>query len=580
MKKQRTFREILRRLRPYGGFVAVTVLLALVVVATTLAVPYFAGKAVDCLLGEGDVDYRALYRLFVAMGICIAGTAVAQWGMSLCNNRIAYHMLSDVRQDAFNKLSRLPLRYIDGRAYGEIASVVITDAEQFSDGLLLGFTQLFTGVTTIAGVLGIMLFLRWQIALVVFLITPLSLFAAKFIASRTYALFQKQSKARAGQTAFIDEMIGNLKIVKAYAHEDENEEEFALLNEDLRKCSLRAIFYSSTTNPVTRFINSLVYAAVALAGALLVVSTAGTAAPFTVGNLTTFLSYSNQYTKPFNEISEVVTEFQNAIACAARLFALIDEEEQPSDAGNAVMGRAEGNISLKDVEFSYAPERPLIEGLSVDVKAGQKIAIVGPTGCGKTTVINLLMRFYDVVDGCIGIDGKDIRTITRHSLRENFGMVLQETWLKRATVRENLCLGRDCTEEEMIAAAKEAHAHSFIKRLPQGYDTVIGEEGSLSQGQKQLLCIARVMLMRPPMLILDEATSNIDTRTERRVQDAFFKLMQGRTCFIVAHRLSTIEHADRILVMKEGNVVEQGTHRELLDRDGFYASLYAAQFAH
>lgn len=582
MKKRAngTFAGIMRCLRPYWFYLLCTVVLAIVNVAASLAVPYLAGLSVDCIVGRGNVDYIRLYELFIAIGICIGGAAVSQWLMSLCNNKIAYHVLADVRRDAFRRIEVLPLSYIDARAYGEIASVVITDAEQFSEGLLLGFTQIFTGIATIVGVLVIMILMRWEIALIVFCITPLSFFAAKFIASRTYAMFKVQSEARAEQTAFIDEMIGNLKVVKAYTHEDENEERFAVINEKLRKSSLRAIFFSSTTNPVTRFINSVVYAAVALSGALFVIATAGAALPFTVGNLSTFLSYSNQYTKPFNEISEVVAEFQNALACASRVFALIKAEPQPSDRECEELGRAEGNVSLEDVEFSYTPERKLIEGLNVHARAGQRVAIVGPTGCGKTTLINLLMRFYDVNGGSVRVDGKDIRTVTRRSLRTNYGMVLQETWLKRATVRENLCMGRpDCTVEEMIAAAKAAHAHSFIKRLPQGYDTVIGGEGALSQGQKQLLCIARVMLCMPPMLILDEATSSIDTRTELKVQDAFLKLMQGRTSFIVAHRLSTIRTADLILVMNAGNIVEQGTHEELLEKGGFYAELYNAQFA-
>ncbi len=582
MKKRAngTFAGIMRCLRPYWFYLLCTVVLAIVNVAASLAVPYLAGLSVDRIVGRGNVDYIRLYELFIAIGICIGGAAVSQWLMSLCNNKIAYHVLADVRRDACRRIEVLPLSYIDARAYGEIASVVITDAEQFSEGLLLGFTQIFTGIATIVGVLVIMILMRWEIALIVFCITPLSFFAAKFIASRTYAMFKVQSEARAEQTAFIDEMIGNLKVVKAYTHEDENEERFAVINEKLRKSSLRAIFFSSTTNPVTRFINSVVYAAVALSGALFVIATAGAALPFTVGNLSTFLSYSNQYTKPFNEISEVVAEFQNALACASRVFALIKAEPQPSDGECEELGRAEGNVSLEDVEFSYTPERKLIEGLNVQARAGQRVAIVGPTGCGKTTLINLLMRFYDVNGGSVRVDGKDIRTVTRRSLRTNYGMVLQETWLKRATVRENLCMGRpDCTEEEMIAAAKAAHAHSFIKRLPQGYDTVIGGEGALSQGQKQLLCIARVMLCMPPMLILDEATSSIDTRTELKVQDAFLKLMQGRTSFIVAHRLSTIRTADLILVMNAGNIVEQGTHEELLEKGGFYAELYNAQFA-
>ena len=577
MKRTKTLKGIFRYLRPYAGYLLCTVFLALVTVLLTLAVPFLVGLAIDCILGAGEVDFARLGDLFLVIGGCIAVTALSQWLMSLCNNKIAYHVLADIRRDAFRKIEVLPLRYIDSRSYGEIASVVITDAEQFSDGLLLGFTQLFTGICTILGTLVIMLVLRFEIALVVFCITPVSLFAAKFIATHTYSMFKLQSETRAEQTAFIDEMVGNLKIVKAYTHEDENEETFAEINERLKKCSLRAIFYSSTTNPVTRFINSVVYAGVALVGAFTVIGTGGA---FSVGYLSTFLSYANQYTKPFNEITEVITEFQNAVACASRLLALIGEEAQPSDEGNYVLKQVDGNIELSHVEFSYSPERRLIEDLNLSVTAGKRVAIVGPTGCGKTTIINLLMRFYDVLGGSICVEGHDIRSVTRHSLRAHYGMVLQETWLKRATVRENLCMGKpDCTEEEMIAAAKAAHAHSFIMRLPQGYDTVIGDEGALSQGQKQLLCIARIMLCLPPMLILDEATSSIDTRTELRVQDAFAKLMLGRTSFIVAHRLSTVRSADIILVMNAGKIIEQGTHEELLQKGGFYSELYHAQFA-
>ncbi len=578
-ENKKTFAGIFRYLKPYRLQLACTVLLALVVVATTLALPYFAGQAVDCIKGVNDVDSQRMYRLFIVMGGCILLTAAAQWLMGRCNDYIAYRVLFDMRKDAFRKIERLPLRYLDNRAYGDVASVVISDAEQFTEGLLLGFTQLFTGITTILGVLGMTFALRWEVALVIVLVTPLSLFVARFISSKTYSMFQKQAKARAEQTAFIDEMIGGLKIVKAYSHEGQNEKKFSTLNENMRKISLRAIFFSSTTNPTTRFVNSLVYAGVALTGALLVIATAGGAGAFTVGGLTTSLSYATQYTKPFNEISEVVAEFQNALACASRIFALIEEEEEPSDENLPQLQQAEGYVSLENVAFSYTPERPLIENFNVTVPRGKRVAIVGPTGCGKTTLINLLMRFYDVSGGRIRVDGKDIRSVTRKSLRKNYGMVLQETWLKHATVRENLCMGKpDCTEGEMIAAAKEAHAHSFIKRLPQGYDTVIGDEGSLSQGQRQLLCIARIMLCLPPMLILDEATSNIDTRTERQVQNAFAKLMQGRTCFIVAHRLSTVQNADLILVMNAGNIVEQGTHEELLGRQGFYSKLYHAQF--
>ncbi len=585
MKKRSTLHEIMRRLRPYAPWLVLTAAAAILSVAGQIMAPYFIGKAIDGLVytvnaaGKRVIDFGYIYRYFAIIAVCVAATVAGQFILSLTNNRIAYHVLASLRRDAFAKIGVLPLKYIDNRAYGDVSSVILSDAEQFSDGLLLGFTQLFTGGATILGVLVIMFVMRWEVALVVLVVTPLSLVAAKFIASKTYKMFKAQAEARAEQTAFADEMIAGLKVVKAYTHEDENERTFDALNEALRKKSLSALFFSSTTNPVTRFVNSVVYALVALTGAFLAISTAGAAAPFTVGNLTTFLSYSNQYTKPFNEISEVIAEFQNALACAARLFALIGEPEESSDEGLPALGNVRGSMEVRDVSFSYTPERPLIENMNISVGAGMRVAIVGPTGCGKTTLINLLMRFYDVDDGAIYVDGRDIRTITRRSLRENFGMVLQDTWLKTATVRENLCMGNPAaTEQEMINAALAAHAHGFIMRLPHGYDTVLGEEGSLSEGQKQLLCIARVMLCRPPMLILDEATSNIDTRTERLVQDAFQKLMEGRTSFVVAHRLSTIENADFILVMKAGNIIEQGTHRELLAKNGFYRELYEAQF--
>lgn len=575
--KNKTLLGIFRYLKPYSFYLVCTVLLAIVNVAGTLAVPYFVGRAVDCIVGAGAVEFDELYRIFLAIGGCVAGAAVSQWLMSLSNQKIAYHVLADTRRDAFRKIGRLPLKFLDGHSYGETASVIISDAEQFSDGLLLGFTQLFTGAATILGVLVILFITHWAIALVVVFITPLSLLTAKFISSRTYKMFKKQSELRAEQTAFIDEMVGNLKVVKAFSHEDENEEKFDEINARMKKCSLKAVFFSSTTNPTTRFVNAVVYALVALTGAFLVIGTDGA---FTVGSLSAVLSYSTQYTKPFNEITEVTTEFQNALACAARLFALIGEEEEPSDRGKEQLKDVQGEVKLEEIDFSYTHGQRLIENLSVTAPAGKRVAIVGPTGCGKTTLINLLMRFYDVDGGKVTVDGKDIREVTRRSLRENYGMVLQETWLKRGTVRENLCMGRpDATDGEMIEAAKAAYAHSFIMRLPQGYDTVIGDEGALSQGQKQLLCIARIMLCRPPMLILDEATSNIDTRTELKVQDAFKKLMEGRTCFIVAHRLSTIENADLILVMNAGTIVEQGTHKELLARRGFYYKLYNAQFA-
>ncbi len=585
MKQPSVLKKILIRLKPYAPWLVLTMAAAILSVAGQIMVSYFVGKAIDCLVysvneaGKRVIDFGPIYRQFLFIGVCIAAAVIGQFALSLANNRVAYHVLASLRRDAFKKISSLPLSYIDTRAYGDVSSVILSDAEQFSDGLLLGFTQLFTGFATIIGVLIVMFVMRWEVALVVLFVTPLSLVAAKFIASRTYKMFRAQAEARAEQTAFADEMIAGLKVVKAYTHEDENEEAFGVLNENLRKKSLSAIFLSSTTNPVTRFVNSVVYALVALVGALLAIATAGTAAPFTAGDLTTFLSYSNQYTKPFNEISEVIAEFQNALACAARLFALIEEPEEPSDEGLPALGDVKGEVRAEHVDFSYSEERPLIRDMNIDVPAGSRIAIVGPTGCGKTTLINLLMRFYDVDGGAIFVDGQDIRTVTRRSLRENYGMVLQETWLKTATVRENLCMGNpSCSEQDMINAAIAAHAHGFILRLPEGYDTVLGEEGTLSEGQKQLLCIARVMLCRPPMLILDEATSNIDTRTELLVQDAFRKLMEGRTSFIVAHRLSTIKNADLILVMRAGNIVEHGTHEQLLSQGGFYRELYEAQF--
>ena len=576
MTRKRAFRGILRYLRPHLPLVVLSLLCALVTVACQLVVPYLVGQAIDCIVSADDIDFGRIYTLFAMIGGCIAGASVSQYVMSVINNRIVYHTLAHVRTDAFSKLQRLPFRYLDAHPYGETSSILLADAEQFADGLLLGFTQLFTGLCTIGGVLGILFSLRWEIALIVLCATPVSILAARFISSRTYKTFKQQAEVRAEQTGFIDEAIGNLKVVKAYSHEAENAAVFREQNERFRKCSLRAMFFSSTTNPTTRFINALIYAGVALTGAFLVIGTGGA---FSVGLLTSCLSYVNQYTKPFNEITEVLAEFQNALACAGRIFTLIDEEEEPSDADAADLGHAMGEVVLDGVDFSYRKDVELIKGLSVRVPAGHRIAIVGPTGCGKTTLINLLMRFYDVDGGSIMVDGRDVRAVTRRSLRRNYGMVLQETWLKRATVRENLTMGNpDCAEEEMIHAAEDAYADGFIRRLPQGYDTVIGAAGSLSEGQKQLLCITRVMLSRPPMLILDEATSNIDTRTERLVQDAFARLMEGRTCFIVAHRLSTIRNADLILVMDAGHIVEQGTHEELLQKGGFYAKLYNAQF--
>ncbi len=579
MKKRTAFSGILRCLKPYAMWIALSLAAALVAAAGQLLAPFYAGRAVDCIL-EGAVRWEELAGDLLAIGLSSAGAAAAMWLLGVSNHHIVYGVLCDVRWMAFSKISRLPLRYLDARPYGDVANVIVADAEQFSDGLLLAFNQFFTGIFTIAGVLGVMLVMRWQVALAVFFITPLSILAARFISSRTHTSFRRQAETRAEEAAFVDEMLGDLKVVKAFCREEKNEEIFGEKNEALRRASLRAVFFSSTTNPTTRFINSLVYAAVAVLGGLSVIATAGTVAPFTAGNLMTFLSYANQYTKPFNEISEVLAEFQNALVCAGRIFSLVGEEEEPSDEGLPALGRARGEVTAEDVAFSYTPERELIKGFDLRVKPGMRVAIVGPTGCGKTTLVNLLMRFYDVDAGVLAVDGKDIRTVTRASLRENYGMVLQETWLKEGTVRENLVMGRpDCTEEEMVAAAKAAHAHSFIRLLPQGYDTVIGDEGVLSAGQKQLLCIARVMVCRPPMLILDEATSNIDTRTERLVQEAFAELMEGRTSFVVAHRLSTIENADLILVMKAGKVVEQGTHEELLAREGFYASLYRAGFS-
>ena len=574
--KNKTFKRILRYLKPYWALLLCTLLLAAVCVAGQLAVPYFVGRAIDCIVAYARVDFEKLYELFVVIAVCVAAVVGSQFIMSVVNNRIAYHVLADVRRDAFTKLNVLPLSYLDSRAHGDVISAIVTDAEQFSDGLLLGFTQLFTGIVTILGVIVIMFIMRWEVALVVVLLTPISLFVSRFIASRTYSRFAAQSAARADQTAFIDEMIGQLKTVKAYGREDENELVFKEKNDLLAKRSLSAIFMSSTVNPVTRFVNALVYAAVTLTSAFLVISTGGV---FSVGKMTTFLSYSTQYTKPFNEISEVISEFQNALACAERLFAIVTQEAECAD-GATDLKEVKGNVTLENVAFSYDPEKELIKNFDLQAPSGKRVAIVGPTGCGKTTVINLLMRFYDVNEGSVRVDGHDIRAITRTSLRKNFGMVLQETWLKEGTVRENLCMGYpDCPEEDMIAACKAAHAHAFIERMPKGYDTLIGEGAALSEGQRQLLCIARVMICRPPMLILDEATSRIDTRTERIVQDAFAKLMQGRTCFVVAHRLSTIRTADVIVVMKAGKIIEQGTHDELIEKKGFYSQLYYAQFA-
>ena len=570
-----TMKKVLEYLRPYMGLVALSVLLVAVTVALTLYVPVLIGRAIDLIVGPGQVDMPGILRLILRVAIVVAATAAVQWVV-----KITFQVVRDVRAQAFAKLQILPLSYIDSHPTGEIVSRVIADVDQFADGLLLGFTQLFTGVVTILGTLGFMISIRPGIALVVVLLTPLSFVVARFIATHTYSYFRQQSETRGEQTAFIDEMIGNQKVVKAFGHEQQNVERFDEINERLEKCSLQAIFYSSLTNPCTRFVNNVVYAGVALAGALVCVACGG--AGFTVGSLSALLSYANQYTKPFNEISGVVTELQNALACASRIFQLIAEPPQAPDAPDArVLKDAQGQVEMKDVSFSYVPDRKLIEALNLSVKPGQHVAIVGPTGCGKTTLINLLMRFYDVNGGAIRVDGTDVRQITRASLRANYGMVLQETWLKSGTIRENLVMGKpDATDEEVIAAARACHAHSFIKRLPQGYDTVIGEDGGrLSQGQKQLLCITRIMLCLPPMLILDEATSSIDTRTELKIQHAFTTMMDGRTTFIVAHRLSTIREADVILVMRDGSIVEMGSHEALLQRNGFYAKLYNSQFA-
>ena len=572
-----TMKKVLDYIRKYWLLVGLSLLLAAVTVVLTLYVPILTGDAVDLLLGKGAVDFAAVFAIMKKIGIAILATAVAQWVMNTCNNHITYHVVKDIREDAFRRLEILPLKYLDAHAYGDIVSRVIADVDTFADGLLMGFTQLFTGVLTIIGTLIFMLVTNVPIALVVVCITPVSFLVAKFIATRTYSMFKLQSETRGEQTSLIEEMIGNQKVVKTFSRETTVREQFAEINGRLEKCSLKAIFFSSLTNPCTRFVNSLVYAGVGIFGAFVAIR-----GGISVGRLSCFLSYANQYTKPFNEISGVVTELQNALACAARIFELIDEEPQVPDAADAkVLEHAKGNVKLENVYFSYVPDKKLIEDFNLEVKPGQRVAIVGPTGCGKTTLINLLMRFYDVNSGKISVDGNDICRLTRGSLRTNYGMVLQETWLRAGTIRDNICMGKpDATDEEVIAAAKSAHAHSFIKRLPDGYNTVITEDGgSLSQGQKQLLCIARVMLCLPPMLILDEATSSIDTRTELKIQNAFATMMEGRTSFIVAHRLSTIQEADIILVMKDGNIIEQGSHETLLAKGGFYANLYNSQFA-
>lgn len=570
-------RKVLRYIKKYIPSLVISILLATVTVAMTLYFPILTGNALDLILEKGSVDFAGINEIIKNALVVIAVSAVAQWIMNVCNNRMTYHIVKDIRRDAFEKIEKLPLSYIDAKPHGDIVSRVIADVDTFAEGLLMGFSQLFSGVATIAGTLLFMLSIDVKITLVVVVVTPISLFVASFIAKKTYSMFQLQSKTKGEQTALINEMIENQKIVQAFSHEAQVQEEFEEINERLEKCSLNATFFSSLVNPSTRFVNSLVYAAVGIFGALSAIG-----GGISVGQLACFLTYANQYTKPFNEISGVVTELQNALACAARIFELIEEEPEIPDAENAyVLEKADGSVTLEDVSFSYTPEQKLIENLNLQVNPGQRVAIVGPTGCGKTTFINLLMRFYDVNSGRILLGDHDVMEITRKSLRANFGMVLQDTWLKKGTIRENICMGKPgATEEEMIAAAKAAHAHSFIKRLPLGYDTVILEDGgNLSQGQKQLLCIARVMLCLPPMLILDEATSSIDTRTEMKIQKAFLTMMEGRTSFIVAHRLSTIRESDVILVMREGKIVEQGTHEELLAKKGFYAELYNSQFA-
>ena len=575
--QKKTLKKVMKYIKKYRVRVVMSLIFAAVTVITTLYLPILTGNAVDLMVEKGNVDFAGLKPIVKTMLIVLAITGVAQWIMNICNNYITYHVVQDIRKDAMDRIQIVPLKYLDGHAAGDIVSRVIADADQFADGLLMGFTQAFTGVMTIVGTLVFMLQINVWITLVVILVTPLSFFVAGFIAKKSYTMFQMQSKERGAQTALIDEMIGNQRVVQAYGHEKRSLEQFDEINGRLEKYSLRATFFSSITNPATRFVNNLVYAGVGIVGAFFAIH-----GMLSVGRLTSFLSYANQYTKPFNEISGVITELQNAIACAARVFELMEAEPQEPDKPDAIeLTQVKGAVELKNVSFSYEPEQKLIRDFNLTVKPGQRVAIVGPTGCGKTTVINLLMRFYDVNKGVIAVDGTDIRNMTRASLRSNIGMVLQETWLKDGTIRDNIIMGKpDATEEEIIAAAKATHAHSFIKRLPQGYDTVVREDGdNLSQGQKQLLCITRVMLCQPPMLILDEATSSIDTRTEIRIQRAFEKLMKGRTSFIVAHRLSTIKNADIILVMKDGNIIEQGSHESLLAQNGFYANLYNSQFA-
>ncbi len=573
-----TISRVLKYIKKYMFFVILSFVCATASVVATLVGPILTGDAIDELLGKGQIDFDKVKHYLILFIIAMVVTVITQWIMNILNNHITYHVVKDIRIEAFNHLEKLPLSYIDSHQHGDIVSRIVSDIDQFADGLLMGFTQLFTGVITIVGTLGFMLYINVPIALVVVVLTPISLFVASFIAKRTYNLFRNQSESRGELTALVDEMIGQQKIVQAFGYEDDALDRFEEINDVLEKDSMSATFYSSLTNPCTRFVNSLVYTAVGIIGAFSAIS-----GRLSIGQLTCFLSYANQYTKPFNEISNVITELQNALACAGRVFELIDEEPEIEEPADAIeLKEATGAIDIEHVDFSYVPEKELIKDLNLKVKPGMRVAIVGPTGCGKSTLINLLMRFYDVNSGSIKVDGNDIRNITRNSLRDNYGMVLQETWLKSGTIKENIAYGNpNATDEEIIAAAKKAHSHSFIKRLPQGYDTVITEDGgNLSQGQKQLLCITRVMLLLPPMLILDEATSSIDTMTEIRIQKAFNKMMQGRTSFIVAHRLSTIKEADVILVMKDGNIIEQGSHKELLSQKGFYFNLYNSQFAH
>lgn len=577
MNKAGTMRKVLSYMKRYIPLLVISLALSVVTVALTLYFPILTGRAIDLIVGKEKVDFTAMTAILTRAAIIVVIAAAAQWLTNICNNRMTYNIVRDIRHDAFLNIEKMPLSYIDSHSHGDMVSRIIADVDTFSEGLLMGFTQLFTGIATIAGTLIFMLTIDVKISCIVVLITPLSLFVASFITKKTYSMFQLQTRTRGEQTSLIDEIVGNEKVVQAFNHEDEALEQFDEINDRLQKCSLRATFFSSLTNPSTRFVNSLVYAGVGIFGAMSAL-TGG----ITVGQLSCFLSYANQYTKPFNEISGVITELQNALACAARIFELIEEDKEIPDASDAVtLGEADGRVDIEDVYFSYVPDKKLIEDFNLHVKPGQRVAIVGPTGCGKTTIINLLMRFYDVNSGTIKVSGYDIRKITRESLRDNYGMVLQETWLKKGTIRDNIIMGKpDATDEEIIAAAKASHAHSFIRRLPKGYDTEIGEDGgSLSQGQKQLLCITRVMLCLPPMLILDEATSSIDTRTEIKIQKAFLTMMQGRTSFIVAHRLSTIREADIILVMKDGKIIEQGNHESLLEADGFYANLYNSQFA-